>query len=150
MNRLSIKFIGGSLVMFILTIGYDFFALFRVIITQIGFYSLTDKLLFFEAWKFSPIFNAVALFLDFFIVLLLAIFLWYFTIRFLMIPSTRYVISFLIIFLVAVFYYLIPSLVFPKDFCSSYGNAVTCPSFCENIGSTTLIPEDFGSCKNRW
>src|SRR3989344_1465060 len=129
MNRLSIKFIGGALLMFIISASYTFYAIFRIIGRNFYLTSQIDILTYKKVHGLLPIFKIAILSLDTLIVGIFMIFLWYFLIRFLSAPNCKYPKIFATAFLIAILYYFITPFLAPTGFCEAYDFALTCPSF---------------------
>jgi hypothetical protein len=151
MNRLSLKFIGGSLVMFTIAAIYTLYALFRVFLSKgfllellleqritshYGFFVMFQEGVipewsaFYQLTQIISIPRLLLLLSDAVIIFSLMIILWYLVTRFFITPGGKYFRVFVSVLLLAVFYYLIPSFVVPKNFCENYNYYAICPSFC--------------------
>lgn len=150
MKRLSIKFIGLSLLMFGLSFVYTVYMLFRVFYIEFllsGTAKISDYLIFFSNLQ-SPFLQELFFHLDAAIIFFLIVIFWYFLIRFFISPKLRYFKFFIIIFVFALFYFLFPYVIIPDGFCEKYDSG-PCPSFCSlKITGGSGVPEVYIYCRD--
>ena len=96
--------------------------------------------------------NAMLAFIDFAIVLLLAIFLWYYIFKFLYWRNFLFFRRWLLVVLIASIYHLIPPMLISDNVCAAYNRSPypvsACPSFC-GWQIVPGIPENPAGCMGR-